>query len=217
MSARQKIMTQPIVRAAAVAGASAPRSLARPGSRPSSPRAFPLLYPSQFDCYLACYVSLERISATLATQNLIFRYLQSKAEIEIWLFEQTDMRIRGRIIVSWRHSVQRARACARASSLSRSLQGFDEYMNMVLADAKEVSLKKKTEKPLGARLTSRVPNGPSTMTASRLPSFSSLDFPALNCVCLVSRRRTDPSERGKYRANAGNVSPDALPFFLLWA
>jgi hypothetical protein len=32
-----------------------------------------------------------------------------------------------------------------------SPQGFDEYMNMVLTDAKEVSLKKKTEKPLGAR------------------------------------------------------------------
>ena len=58
-------------------------------------------------------------------QNLIFRYLQSKAEVEIWLYEQTDLRIRGRII------------------------GFDEYMNMVLADAKEVSVKKKTEKPLG--------------------------------------------------------------------
>jgi hypothetical protein len=26
--------------------------------------------------------------------------LQSKVEVEIWLFEQTDMRIRGRIIVS---------------------------------------------------------------------------------------------------------------------
>ena len=34
-----------------------------------------------------------------------------------------------------------------------SPQGFDEYMNMVLADAKEVSMKKKTEKPLGARST----------------------------------------------------------------
>lgn len=58
-------------------------------------------------------------------QNLIFRYLQSKAEVEIWLYEQTDLRIRGRII------------------------GFDEYMNMVLADATEVSVKKKTAKPLG--------------------------------------------------------------------
>ncbi|XP_047048960.1 small nuclear ribonucleoprotein E-like [Lolium rigidum] len=32
--------------------------------------------------------------------NLIFRFLQSKARIQIWLFEQKDMRIEGRIIVS---------------------------------------------------------------------------------------------------------------------
>jgi small nuclear ribonucleoprotein E len=57
--------------------------------------------------------------------NLIFRYLQTKARIQIWLFEQTDMRIEGRII------------------------GFDEYMNLVLDEAEEVSMKKKTRKPLG--------------------------------------------------------------------
>ncbi|KAK1614409.1 hypothetical protein QYE76_019926 [Lolium multiflorum] len=34
--------------------------------------------------------------------NLIFRFLQSKARIQIWLFEQKDMRIEGRIIVSTR-------------------------------------------------------------------------------------------------------------------
>uniref|UniRef100_A0A453N3P5 Uncharacterized protein n=2 Tax=Aegilops tauschii subsp. strangulata TaxID=200361 RepID=A0A453N3P5_AEGTS len=32
--------------------------------------------------------------------NLIFRFLQSKARIQIWLFEQKDVRIEGRIIVS---------------------------------------------------------------------------------------------------------------------
>ncbi|CAM6102121.1 unnamed protein product [Calypogeia fissa] len=57
--------------------------------------------------------------------NLIFRFLQSKSRIQIWLFEQKDLRIEGRII------------------------GFDEYMNLVLEDAEEVSLKKKTRKPLG--------------------------------------------------------------------
>ncbi|XP_062224216.1 small nuclear ribonucleoprotein E-like isoform X3 [Phragmites australis] len=31
--------------------------------------------------------------------NLIFRFLQSKARIQIWLFEQKDLRIEGRIIV----------------------------------------------------------------------------------------------------------------------
>jgi len=57
--------------------------------------------------------------------NLIFRYLQTKARIQIWLFEQTDMRIEGRII------------------------GFDEYMNLVLDEAEEVSIKKKSRKTLG--------------------------------------------------------------------
>jgi small nuclear ribonucleoprotein E len=57
--------------------------------------------------------------------NLIFRFLQSKAKIQIWLFDQADLRIEGRII------------------------GFDEYMNLVLDDAEEVSVKRKTRKPLG--------------------------------------------------------------------
>ncbi|KAL3689331.1 hypothetical protein R1sor_015640 [Riccia sorocarpa] len=57
--------------------------------------------------------------------NLIFRFLQSKSRIQIWLFEQKDLRIEGRII------------------------GFDEYMNLVLEDAEEISLKKKTRKALG--------------------------------------------------------------------
>ncbi|TXG60950.1 hypothetical protein EZV62_012313 [Acer yangbiense] len=66
--------------------------------------------------------------------NLIFRFLQSvstldflirKARIQIWLFEQKDLRIEGRII------------------------GFDEYMNLVLEDAEEVSIKKKSRKSLG--------------------------------------------------------------------
>ncbi|KAD2394043.1 hypothetical protein E3N88_41020 [Mikania micrantha] len=57
--------------------------------------------------------------------NLIFRFLQSKARIQIWLFEQKDLRIEGRII------------------------GFDEYMNLVLDEAEEISVKKKTRKALG--------------------------------------------------------------------
>ncbi|GAY48435.1 hypothetical protein CUMW_111640 [Citrus unshiu] len=48
-----------------------------------------------------------------------------KARIQIWLFEQKDLRIEGRII------------------------GFDEYMNLVLDDAEEVHIKKNTRKPLG--------------------------------------------------------------------
>lgn len=57
--------------------------------------------------------------------NLIFRFLQSRQKVQIWLFEQNDLRIEGRII------------------------GFDEYMNLVLDDAEEVSIKRKTRKPVG--------------------------------------------------------------------
>ena len=34
-----------------------------------------------------------------ALQNLIFRFLQSRQKVQIWLFEQTDLRVEGRIIV----------------------------------------------------------------------------------------------------------------------
>lgn len=57
--------------------------------------------------------------------NLIFRFLQSRQKVQIWLYEQNDLRIEGRII------------------------GFDEYMNLVLDDAEEVSVKRKTRKPVG--------------------------------------------------------------------
>ncbi|KAL5222160.1 hypothetical protein ABZP36_026873 [Zizania latifolia] len=51
--------------------------------------------------------------------------LVQKARIQIWLFEQKDLRIEGRII------------------------GFDEYMNLVLDDAEEINVKKDTRKQLG--------------------------------------------------------------------
>ena len=57
--------------------------------------------------------------------NLIFRFLQNKTRVQIWLYENTDLRIEGRII------------------------GFDEYMNLVLDEAEELSIKKKTKKALG--------------------------------------------------------------------
>jgi small nuclear ribonucleoprotein E len=55
-------------------------------------------------------------SGTCRPINLIFRYLQSKQVIQIWLYDQADLRIEGRII------------------------GFDEYMNLVLEDAAEVGM-----------------------------------------------------------------------------
>ena len=57
--------------------------------------------------------------------NLIFRFLQNKSRIQVWLYEQVNTRIEGRII------------------------GFDEYMNLVLDEAEELLMKKKERKPLG--------------------------------------------------------------------
>ncbi|KAF6149054.1 hypothetical protein GIB67_018632 [Kingdonia uniflora] len=75
----QRIMTQPIVR--------------------SSPLSLSLCFDTDvlFSlCIDVCVVVWERSPY----QNLIFRFLQSKARIQIWLFEQKDLRIEGRIIVS---------------------------------------------------------------------------------------------------------------------
>jgi small nuclear ribonucleoprotein E len=58
-------------------------------------------------------------------QNLIFRFLQSRQKIQIWLYDHSDVRIEGRLI------------------------GFDEYMNLVLDEAEEVSVKRQTRKALG--------------------------------------------------------------------
>ena len=136
-------------------------------------------------------------------QNLIFRFLQSRQTVQIWLYEQADLRIEGLIIVSVslllnfhrsRSKRRRQRFLFSTSSLSRpprslalsplrpptllrlhlvrlplSLahqstplsqtpskrfnqklhQGFDEYMNMVVDEAEEVSAKRKTRKHLG--------------------------------------------------------------------
>jgi small nuclear ribonucleoprotein E len=57
--------------------------------------------------------------------NLIFRYLQNRSRIQVWLYEQTTTRIEGYII------------------------GFDEYMNLVLDDAEEILLKKDQRKKIG--------------------------------------------------------------------
>lgn len=57
--------------------------------------------------------------------NLIFRYLQNHARIQVWLNENINLRIEGHII------------------------GFDEYMNLVLEDAYEVNQKNNTRKKVG--------------------------------------------------------------------
>ncbi|EKX72864.1 small nuclear ribonucleoprotein, putative [Theileria equi strain WA] len=57
--------------------------------------------------------------------NQIFRFFTSGTRVQIWLYDQPNTRIEGRIM------------------------GFDEYMNMVLDDAEEVTLKKDTRKDIG--------------------------------------------------------------------
>jgi small nuclear ribonucleoprotein E len=60
-----------------------------------------------------------------ARQNLIFRFLQTKARVQIWMYENTDACVEGRIV------------------------GFDEYMNLVLDDAEEVVEKKQRRVSVG--------------------------------------------------------------------
>ncbi|XP_032976305.1 small nuclear ribonucleoprotein E-like [Rhinolophus ferrumequinum] len=57
--------------------------------------------------------------------NLIFRYLQNTARIQVWCYEPVYMQIESCSI------------------------GFDEYMNLVLGDAGEIHSKTKSRKQLG--------------------------------------------------------------------
>lgn len=57
--------------------------------------------------------------------NLIFRYLQNRSRIQVWLSENVKLRIEGLLI------------------------GFDEYMNLVLDDACEFYIKSNIKKSIG--------------------------------------------------------------------
>jgi len=57
--------------------------------------------------------------------NLIFRFLQNRTRVSVWLYENVNTRIEGHII------------------------GFDEYMNLVLDEAAEVHMKRNTMKKVG--------------------------------------------------------------------
>uniref|UniRef100_G3ML09 Small nuclear ribonucleoprotein E n=1 Tax=Amblyomma maculatum TaxID=34609 RepID=G3ML09_AMBMU len=64
--------------------------------------------------------------------NLIFRYLQNRARIQVWLYENVALRIEGHII------------------------GFDEYMNLVLDDAEEIYTKSKQRKQVAIPRPGRI-------------------------------------------------------------
>ncbi|EGW30292.1 uncharacterized protein SPAPADRAFT_63138 [Spathaspora passalidarum NRRL Y-27907] len=60
-------------------------------------------------------MSSKQKKATLPPINLIFKFLQHQSQVTIWLYEQTQSRIQGKI------------------------RGFDEFMNIVIDDAVEIS------------------------------------------------------------------------------
>jgi len=66
-----------------------------------------------------------KVSTNVSRQNLIFRFLQNRTKVIIWLYEETSCRIEGKI------------------------SGFDEYMNLVLDEAVEWNIKKNTRTNLG--------------------------------------------------------------------
>lgn len=57
--------------------------------------------------------------------NVIFRHLQQQTVVNIWLYEQTQTRIQGKI------------------------KGFDEFMNVVVEEAVELNLARDTKRSLG--------------------------------------------------------------------
>ena len=70
--------------------------------------------------------SADKVSKVMTQPiNLVFRFLQTKARVQVWLYEQNNVRFEGRVA------------------------GFDEFMNVVLDDAVELNLKTETRCDLG--------------------------------------------------------------------
>ncbi|KAG7662455.1 uncharacterized protein J8A68_003986 [[Candida] subhashii] len=77
-------------------------------------------------------MSSHKSATTTATKksnlppiNLIFKYLQEQSLVTIWLYEQTQSRIQGKI------------------------RGFDEFMNIVIEDAVELHTQSGKKDELG--------------------------------------------------------------------
>merc|ERR1711981_843063 len=72
------------------------------------------------------YAGNQRVQKVMVQPiNLIFRYLQNRTRVSVWLYENVNTRIEGHIV------------------------GFDEYMNLVLEDAAEIHIKRQTKKDVG--------------------------------------------------------------------
>lgn len=72
--------------------------------------------------------------------NFIFKLLQQHSTVSIWLYEQLAIRIEGKIRVCRLHT-----RVSRLPTDQRMLQGFDEFMNLVIDDAVEVKQATKTD------------------------------------------------------------------------
>lgn len=57
--------------------------------------------------------------------NMLFKFLQNKTPVQIWLYEHTDTR------------------------LEATINGFDEFMNIVLENTVEVNYAKNSRRKLG--------------------------------------------------------------------
>ncbi|CAJ1381968.1 unnamed protein product [Effrenium voratum] len=114
---------QAIEEALVMTGEAIPRDLrARRAGRDIKPRAeSSLVIPIS-----AMAISNKKLQKIMTLPiNQIFRYLQNRSRVQVWLHEQADLRIEGRIL------------------------GFDEYMNLVIDDAEEIMVKKKTRRAIG--------------------------------------------------------------------
>ncbi|KAK9239803.1 hypothetical protein V1525DRAFT_396811 [Lipomyces kononenkoae] len=67
----------------------------------------------------------RRQQVMLPPINFIFKLLQQQSLVQIWLYEQVETRLEGKI------------------------RGFDEFMNLVVDDAIEVNEKNKSRRSLG--------------------------------------------------------------------
>jgi small nuclear ribonucleoprotein E len=70
----------------------------------------------------------------LAPIHFIFKLLQQRSTVSIWLYEQTAVRIEGKIRVHAPPVLNQLEA----HGWHEQLQGFDEFMNLVIDDAVEV-------------------------------------------------------------------------------
>ena len=103
------------------------KHLALKRSRPTFCEVSTLAFsPKQYPIMSSGYQGGAKVQKVMVQPiNLIFRFLQNRERVLCWLYENVNTRIEGHIV------------------------GFDEFMNLVMDDAAEVHLKKRTRKEIG--------------------------------------------------------------------